>query len=203
MQDILLQMRDITKRFPGVTALSDVNFSVRRGEIHCLVGENGAGKSTLMKVLSGVHPTAATRARYSTRARPRNSTTLPRAKRQASPSSIRSWPSFQNYPSTKTSSWGMKSCTGTPSTGTRPFVRAQEVLSRVRLNENPATKIKGFGRGQAPAHRDRQGAGQERQAAHTRRAHRGPQRGRQRQPAPAIARTQAAGRHLHHDLPQA
>ena len=53
MGDILLQMRGITKRFPGVTALSDVNFSVRRGEIHCLVGENGAGKSTLMKVLSG------------------------------------------------------------------------------------------------------------------------------------------------------
>ena len=56
MGDILLQMRGITKRFPGVTALSDVNFSVHRGEIHCLVGENGAGKSTLMKVLSGVHP---------------------------------------------------------------------------------------------------------------------------------------------------
>ena len=49
-------MRNITKEFPGVKALSNVNFSVRRGEIHCLVGENGAGKSTLMKVLSGVYP---------------------------------------------------------------------------------------------------------------------------------------------------
>ncbi|MDD2533849.1 MAG: sugar ABC transporter ATP-binding protein [Eubacteriales bacterium] len=49
-------MRNITKEFPGVKALSNVNFSVKRGEIHCLVGENGAGKSTLMKVLSGVYP---------------------------------------------------------------------------------------------------------------------------------------------------
>ena len=56
MSDNILEMRHITKTFPGVKALSDVNFAVRRGEIHCLVGENGAGKSTLMKVLSGVYP---------------------------------------------------------------------------------------------------------------------------------------------------
>lgn len=55
MSDYILEMRNITKTFPGVKALDDVNFKVRRGEIHCLVGENGAGKSTLMKVLSGVH----------------------------------------------------------------------------------------------------------------------------------------------------
>ncbi len=55
MSDYILEMRNITKEFPGVKALDEVNFKVRRGEIHCLVGENGAGKSTLMKVLSGVH----------------------------------------------------------------------------------------------------------------------------------------------------
>ncbi|WP_284231445.1 ATP-binding cassette domain-containing protein [Mycobacterium antarcticum] len=49
-------MRDITKRFAGVTALSEVNLAVRRGEIHAICGENGAGKSTLMKVLSGIYP---------------------------------------------------------------------------------------------------------------------------------------------------
>src|SRR4051794_27375286 len=52
----LLEMRGISKAFAGVKALDDVNFAVRQGEIHALVGENGAGKSTLMKVLSGVYP---------------------------------------------------------------------------------------------------------------------------------------------------
>lgn len=56
VSDIILEMRGITKTFPGVTALNNVNFQVKRGEIHCLVGENGAGKSTLMKILSGIYP---------------------------------------------------------------------------------------------------------------------------------------------------
>lgn len=56
MSEYILEMKQITKDFAGVKALSNVDFKVKKGEIHCLVGENGAGKSTLMKVLSGVYP---------------------------------------------------------------------------------------------------------------------------------------------------
>ncbi len=55
-RSVILEMRDITKEFPGVKALADVNLVVERGEVHAICGENGAGKSTLMKVLSGVYP---------------------------------------------------------------------------------------------------------------------------------------------------
>ncbi len=56
MADYILEMDNITKEFPGVRALDNVTFEVKKGEIHALVGENGAGKSTLMNVLSGIHP---------------------------------------------------------------------------------------------------------------------------------------------------
>lgn len=54
--DVILEFKNVTKKFPGITALDDVSFSIRRGEIHGICGENGAGKSTLMKILSGVYP---------------------------------------------------------------------------------------------------------------------------------------------------
>ena len=56
MANNILEMRNITKTFPGVKALQDVSLNVERGHIHAICGENGAGKSTLMKVLSGVYP---------------------------------------------------------------------------------------------------------------------------------------------------
>jgi len=56
MSEYILEMDNITKEFPGVIALKDVTFKIKKGEIHALVGENGAGKSTLMNVLSGIYP---------------------------------------------------------------------------------------------------------------------------------------------------
>lgn len=56
MSDVMLEMKNISKAFPGVKALDQVSFKVKKGEIHALCGENGAGKSTLMKVLSGLYP---------------------------------------------------------------------------------------------------------------------------------------------------
>ena len=53
--DTVLRLEGISKRFPGVNALTHIDLSVGKGEIHALLGENGAGKSTLMKILSGIY----------------------------------------------------------------------------------------------------------------------------------------------------
>lgn len=55
MEEYILEMKSISKSFPGVKALDNVDFHVKKGSIHCLIGANGAGKSTLMKILAGAY----------------------------------------------------------------------------------------------------------------------------------------------------
>lgn len=71
MGNIILEMRGITKTFPGVKALDNVSFKVREGEIHALVGENGAGKSTLMKIIYGAAKPDEGAVRFNGQAAPR------------------------------------------------------------------------------------------------------------------------------------
>ena len=59
--DIVLDMKGISKTFPGVRALDNVDFQLKKGTVHVLLGENGAGKSTLVKILSGAHQLTAGR----------------------------------------------------------------------------------------------------------------------------------------------
>jgi len=91
MDTPILEMRSITKEFPGVKALNNVSFRVAQGEIHCLVGENGAGKSTLMKVLSGVYPHGTIPATLSSPGKSRGSQAFPTARESALPLSTRNW----------------------------------------------------------------------------------------------------------------
>lgn len=80
----VLEMRSITKTFPGVKALSDVTLTVAEGEVHAICGENGAGKSTLMKVLSGVYPHGSYEGEILFQGRPASSATSARASSAAS-----------------------------------------------------------------------------------------------------------------------
>ena len=147
MEDIILQMKGITKRFPGVTALNDVNFAVRRGEIHCLVGENGAGKSTLMKVLSGVHPYGSYEGEILYEGKPARYHSIADSEAAGIAIIYQELAQFPELTLYENIFMGHEILNGRTIDWNQTIVRAGEALARVRLNENPAAKIKDLGVG--------------------------------------------------------
>ena len=140
-------MRDITKEFPGVKALSNVSMAVRRGEVHAICGENGAGKSTLMKVLSGVHPAGTydgeihfegqlVRVQQHPRQRARRHRHHPPGAR-AHPGDV---DRREHLPRQRDGQGGVIDWLATRA-------KARELLARVGLDEEPDTKIRDIGVG--------------------------------------------------------
>jgi putative multiple sugar transport system ATP-binding protein len=140
-------MRNITKEFPGVKALSDVSFRVAQGEIHCLVGENGAGKSTLMKVLSGVWPYGTYTGDIYFNGEPqtfRHITDSEKAGIAIIYQELALIPELSVYENIFI---GHEIRNGLTVDWNETIKRANEMLARVRLEVNPATKIRDLGVG--------------------------------------------------------
>lgn len=119
MSDCILEMRGITKEFPGVKALDNVHLRVKAGEIHALCGENGAGKSTLMKVLSGVYPYGAYTGDILYKGEVCQFKNIKQSEEAGSSSSTRSWRSSPSFPLRKIFFWAMNRPAAASSIGER------------------------------------------------------------------------------------
>lgn len=147
MKEHILEMQQITKEFPGVLALNNVNFKVKRGEIHCLVGENGAGKSTLMKVLSGVYPFGSYTGNIvydGVVQKYRSIADSERAGIAIIYQELALIPELSIY---ENIFFGHEIMKGKTIDWNETIVRSKELLDRVRLNLNPSVKVKELGVG--------------------------------------------------------
>lgn len=145
-QPLLLEMRGITKRFPGVLALSDVDFDVRQGEVHALVGENGAGKSTLMKILAGVYERDAGEIIF--RGQPVHFTT-PRQAQVAGIATIYQELNLVPYLSvTENIFLGSEVTRGVALKWSEMHQHARELLAKLHLDIDPRTPVNKLGVGQ-------------------------------------------------------
>ena len=145
MSEYILEMRGITKTFPGVKALDNVNFKVRRGEIHCLVGENGAGKSTLMKVLSGVYPHGTYEGDIVYNGEVQQFRSIADSEEQGISiiyQELALVPELSIYENIF-----FEIMSGHHIDWNETIVRAKEVLKKVRLDVDPSTKVKNLGVG--------------------------------------------------------
>jgi len=147
-KDLILEMRSITKEFPGVKALDRVTFEVQRGEIHCLVGENGAGKSTLMKVLSGVYPFGSYDGEIVLNGEVQEFRHISDSEKKGIAIIYQELALFPELPVYENIFVGHEIMNGSVIDWNETKVRAAEVLKRVGLKIDPNTKIKNLGVGQ-------------------------------------------------------
>jgi len=147
VDDILLEMREITKQFPGVKALDRVNFKVRRGEIHCLVGENGAGKSTLMKVLSGVYPFGDYEGDIVYEGREQHFRGIADSEAAGIAIIYQELALIPELSIYENIFFGHEIMKGRTIDWNQTIVRAREMLNRVQLDANPTVKVKDLGVG--------------------------------------------------------
>jgi putative multiple sugar transport system ATP-binding protein len=144
----LLEMKNITKEFPGVKALSNVNFQVAEGEIHGIVGENGAGKSTLMKVLSGVYPYGSYNGEIVLGGRAQKFAHISDSEKAGVAIIYQELALVPEMTVYENIFLGHENKKGLVIDWNETIKRAGEMLKKVKLDVNPAAKVKDFGVGQ-------------------------------------------------------
>lgn len=147
MNDYILEMRNIIKEFPGVKALDNVNFKVRRGEVHCLVGENGAGKSTLMKVLSGVYHYGTYSGDIVYNGKVQQFKSIADSEEKGIAIIYQELALVPELSIYENIYFGHEILSGRSIDWNETIVKATEVLKKVRLNVDPSTKVKNLGVG--------------------------------------------------------
>ncbi|MFC7374947.1 multiple monosaccharide ABC transporter ATP-binding protein [Brachybacterium sp. GCM10030267] len=147
MNDHILEMRSITKRFPGVTALKDVSLTVHEGEIHAICGENGAGKSTLMKVLSGVEPAGTYDGEIHFRGRPVSFSSVNDSEAEGIVIIHQELALVPHLSVAENIFLGNEQARGGIVSWHETNARAAELLARVGLDENPVTPVGNLGVG--------------------------------------------------------
>jgi putative multiple sugar transport system ATP-binding protein len=144
----ILEMRSISKSFPGVKALDNVSFQVAPGEIHCLVGENGAGKSTLMKVLSGVYPHGTYSGDILFDGKVQSFRGISDSEHVGIAIIYQELALFPELTVYENILMGQELTKGLRVDWNETIKKASQMLKRVRLNVNPETKVKDLGIGQ-------------------------------------------------------
>jgi len=149
-QELLLDLAGVSKAFPGVMALSDVDLQVRRGEIHGLCGENGAGKSTLVKILCGVYPhgTYSGTIQYDGAELRLGASSIREASREGIAIVYQELTLVPNMTVGENIFLGREPRTGPAIDWDRLYAQARELLARYRLDLDPRARVKDLGVGQ-------------------------------------------------------